>query len=88
LAIQAAMELARLLFQSHDYLAALEYCQVVLDEEPCLEEAHRLAMEIHAARGNRADISRQFERCKMILKNQVNTSPSSQTIALYEALIR
>lgn len=88
LAIQAALELARLLFQSHDYLAALEYCQVVLDEEPCLEEAHRLAMEIHAARGNRADISRQFERCKMILKNQVNTSPSSQTIALYEALIR
>jgi two-component SAPR family response regulator len=86
--IQAALELSGLYFDGGDLTAALEYCQYALDEEPCFEEAHRLAMRVYAARGNRAGINRQFERCKMILKDQVNAAPSPQTVMLYEALIQ
>jgi LuxR family transcriptional regulator, maltose regulon positive regulatory protein len=84
---QALVELADLFFESGNYGAALEYCQLALDEEPCLEEAHRLAMRIYGMWGNRAGVNRQFERCKLMLKNQVNATPSPQTVALYETLV-
>jgi LuxR family transcriptional regulator, maltose regulon positive regulatory protein len=86
--IQALFEIANLHFEAHTYGTALEYCQLALDEEPCLEEAHRLAMKIYAVWGNQAGVSRQFERCKLILKNQVNSAPSEQTVALYQTLVR
>jgi DNA-binding SARP family transcriptional activator len=53
-----------------------------------MEEIHRLAMRAHAAMGNRAAIIRQFDRCQQILLEEVNAPPSSQTIMLYETLIR
>lgn len=86
--IQAALSLAENQFYLSDYPAALESCQSALAEEPSLEEAHRLAMRIHAARGNRAAVSRQYEQCKLILKSEVNAPPSEQTVALYETLTR
>jgi LuxR family transcriptional regulator, maltose regulon positive regulatory protein len=86
--VQAALELAQILFETSVYNTALEYCQLALGEEPCLEEAHRLAMQIFAARGNRAGINRQFERCKQALIDEVNALPSPQTLSLYESLIR
>ena len=86
--IQTALELTEIHYKAKDFTSALEYCQYALDEEPSLEEAHRLAMQIYAARGNRAGVSRQFERCKMILKSEVNASPSPQTVSLYEELLR
>jgi DNA-binding SARP family transcriptional activator len=73
-------------FERNDLTAALEYCQSALDEEPSLEEAHRLAMRIHGARGNRAGVIRQYEQCKLILKKEINASPSPETVSLYEVL--
>ena len=84
--VQAALELAEIYFEKKDFTAALEYCQSALDEEPSLEEAHRLAMRIHGARGNRAGVTRQFEQCKYILEKEIHASPSPETVSLYEVL--
>ncbi len=86
--IHSVLELAGLFFEIRDYNSALQYCQRALDEEPCLEEAHRLAMQIYAIRGNRAGVNRQFERCKLALKSEVNALPSPQTVSLFETLSR
>jgi LuxR family maltose regulon positive regulatory protein len=86
--MEAVLTLAKLHLEAKEYGVALEYCRRALAEDPCQEEAHRLAMRAHAATGNRAAVVRQFERCRQALLNEVNVPPSSQTTALYEMLMR
>jgi two-component SAPR family response regulator len=84
----ATLKLASLYLESEKYDLALDYCQRALASDPCLEEAHRLAMRVYAATGNQAAIARQFERCRQALLKEVNAHPSSQTQTLYETLMR
>ncbi len=84
--IEALLELGKLLFDLNNFAEALELCHRILGEDPCLEEAHRLAMCVYAARGNRAGINRQYERCRLALKKEVNADPSPQTVELYISL--
>ncbi len=85
---ETILKLAELHLEANEYDLALDYCQRALAEDPCLEEAHRLAMRAHAAMGNRAAVVRQFERCQQALQQEINVPPSSQTETLYELLIR
>jgi two-component SAPR family response regulator len=85
--LEALMQLANIYFEKTDYKVALRYCFQALSEDACLEQAHRIAMRIHAIMGNRAEITRQYEHCCLALKDEVNASPSKQTNELYEMLI-
>jgi len=60
----------------------------VLAEDPSMEDAHRLAMRIHAALGNRADVARQFALCQKVLLEEVAAPPSPQTEELYASLMQ
>lgn len=82
------LKLARLQFEIGDLGGSLDTCYRALLDDPCLEEAHRLAMRIHAATGNRAAIVRQFAQCRQALQDEVDAPPSAQTEALYAALMR
>jgi LuxR family transcriptional regulator, maltose regulon positive regulatory protein len=84
---EAVLDLAHLYLETRNYTATLDWCQRILAQDPCLEEAHRLAMRVYAARGNRAEVKRQFERCKRALLEEVAEHPSSQTYHLYQTLI-
>jgi LuxR family maltose regulon positive regulatory protein len=84
----ALLKLAELRLAARDFKIALEYSQRALTEDPCLEEAHRLAMRVYAAMGNRAEVIRQFERCQETLRNEIDASPSGQTKSLYAQLSR
>jgi hypothetical protein len=44
-------------------------------------------MRAHAAMGNRAGITRQFERCRHAVAEEVNAPLSPQTEALYASLM-
>jgi LuxR family transcriptional regulator, maltose regulon positive regulatory protein len=83
----AVLDLARLYLEVGNYTATLDCCQRLLTQDPCLEEAHRLAMRAYAARGNRAAVMRQYERCQKALLEEVAAPPSSQTYSLYQTLI-
>ena len=85
---EAILRLAEIHLEASEYRLVLDYCQRALTEDSCLEEAHRLAMRAHAALGNRAAVVRQFESCQEALLNEVNFPPSSQTVTLYETLMR
>ncbi len=84
---EAVLELARLYLEIGNYTATLDWCQRILAQDQCLEEAYRLIMRAHAARGNRAEVKRQFERCQKALLEEVAEPPSSQTYHLYQTLI-
>ncbi len=86
--LDALMHLAELYMVQKSYKTALRYCFQALSEDSCLEDAHRLAMRIHAATGNRAAIVRQYEQCRVALIEEINAPPSKQTRELYETLIQ
>jgi two-component SAPR family response regulator len=86
--LDALMRLATGFVERKTYKTALRYCYQALTEDACLEDAHRLAMRIHAAMGNRAAIVRQYERCRTALIKEINAPPSQQTRDLYETLIQ
>jgi DNA-binding SARP family transcriptional activator len=44
-------------------------------------------MRVFAALGNRAAITRQYERCRTALQKEIDAYPSPQTVSLYETLI-
>jgi LuxR family transcriptional regulator, maltose regulon positive regulatory protein len=84
---EAMLDLARLYLEGGDFLETLEACQRILAEDPCLEEAYRLLMQAYAARGNQAEVTRQFDRCRKALLEEVGAQPSPQTVSLYLKLI-
>jgi LuxR family maltose regulon positive regulatory protein len=78
--------LTRLFFESKSYDQVLEYSQKLLAIDSCLEEAHRLAMRAYAAKGDRAGLVRQYERCIQALRDEVDAPPSKQTTTLFNSL--
>lgn len=85
--IEALLHLTQLYIEKKAYRTALRYCNQALSEDACLEEAHRMAMRIHAVMGNRAAVVRQYERCLAALKEEIQAPPSDETRALYELLL-
>ncbi|HET7529508.1 MAG TPA: AAA family ATPase [Mycobacteriales bacterium] len=52
------------------------------------EPAHRLLMQLHAWRGDRAAAIRQYRRCAHILDTELGVAPLDETRALYDAVRR
>ena len=86
--LDTTLRLAQLTFQANASDTALEWCQRVLYEDPCLEDAHRLAMQIYAATGNRAGVARQYSLCQKALEEEIAAPPSPQTEELYALLMQ
>ena len=86
--LDTALSLAQLTFQAAAIDTALEWCQRVLYEDPCSEDAHRLAMRIYAATGNRAGVARQYSLCQRALQEEIAAPPSPQTEELFALLMQ
>ncbi len=86
--IDTGMALATLYYEQDSLPEALAVCQRLLQEDICLEDAHRLAMQIHAAQGNRAAVARQFAACQQALLDEIDVPPSPQTEELYTTLMQ
>jgi LuxR family transcriptional regulator, maltose regulon positive regulatory protein len=86
--LDTALCLAQLTFQADISDTALEWCQRLLVEDPCLEDAHRLVMRIYAATGNRVGVARQYSLCQRALQEEIDAPPSPQTEELYALLMQ
>ncbi|MBX3015333.1 MAG: tetratricopeptide repeat protein [Caldilineaceae bacterium] len=86
--IESALSLVQLYMEQKAYSNALEICQRILTEDPCQEDAYRLAMQVYGALGNRAAIARQFTQCEQSLLAEIGVPPSPQTIELYQTLMQ
>ncbi len=86
--VEAATELAQIYFEQGELEQALNCCQRLLAEDPCLEDAHRLAMRIYASSGNRAGVARQYALCQKSLEEEIAAPPSALTEELYMTLMK
>ncbi len=86
--LDKALSLAELSFDAGAHDIALEWCQRLLYEDSCLEDAYRLIMRIYAATGNRAGVARQYSLCRKALQEEIGVPPSSQTEELYALLMQ
>jgi DNA-binding SARP family transcriptional activator len=67
---------------------AVEYAAEVIALEPFRESAYRELMQLHAQMGNRAEALRVFGRCRTLLRDELGTSPSAQTEAVFLDILR
>jgi DNA-binding SARP family transcriptional activator len=84
----ALERLARLLGESADHAAAIEYGQLLVGEDPLREAGYRLLMRVHAAEGDRAQALYTYHSCVAVLDSELGVRPSSETTRLYEDLMR
>ena len=87
LAIRNMLDLTRLLIRNQRYEEGLTYCRKALQEDPCNEDIHRLSMEIYSLMGNKAAVSRQYQQCLSVLKDEIGVPPSEATVSLYKTLM-
>ncbi len=87
LAIKNLLDLTQILVKNKRYDEALTYCHKALQEEAFNEDLHRMAMEIYSLMGNKAAVSRQYQQCLNILKDEIGAPPSEATVMLYKTLI-
>jgi pentatricopeptide repeat protein len=59
----------------------------VVELEPFRETGYRLLMRAHTEAGNPAEALRVYERCRRVLADELGTSPSPQTEAVYLDLL-
>ncbi|WP_153307540.1 AfsR/SARP family transcriptional regulator [Desulfospira joergensenii] len=63
--------------------AAVNTWQAVLRMDPCHETAYQNLMILHADAGMKSGAVHVFERCRTVLKAELDTSPGPDTLAIY-----
>lgn len=86
LAIQGLSSLAEVYLTQGHYHAGLTATQRLLTLEPWHEAAHRCQMHLLIALGRQRDALAQYELCRTILANELDSAPATATTALYEAI--
>jgi len=85
--LQSLSELHRLSLATGDASAALGWAQQALALDPPREEAHRQVMRAFYALGRREDALRQFERCRKILRDDLDVEPTPRTQVLHQQML-
>ena len=67
---------------ARDYDGALAHARELLALEPLSEAAHRRMIRVLYLQGDRAAALLAFDRCEQMLKDEVGTAPSAETLAL------
>ena len=67
---------------------AIDYTQHWLAMDPLFEMAHRQLMQLYARNGQRIAALRQYQTCARILEQELATTPSAKTTALYQQIQR
>jgi DNA-binding SARP family transcriptional activator len=61
--------------------------EAALEAEPLHEPSWRNLMTIYSRFGSRADALRTFDRCRAVLRDQLDVAPDAQTIRLYDEML-
>ncbi|HEX8132399.1 MAG TPA: BTAD domain-containing putative transcriptional regulator, partial [Actinomycetes bacterium] len=83
----ALERLVALLEAGGEHAEAIGHAERLLAEDPLAEEAYRLLMRLHDARGDRARALRTYHACTATLERELGVAPSAPTRRLYEGLL-
>jgi len=84
----ALLILAEYKLDQNEYRSCLKYCRKVLEIEPCHEKAYQICMKAYANLADRTGIVRIYAECVDHLNTFYAIEPSSETVQLYELLIK
>jgi DNA-binding SARP family transcriptional activator len=84
--LQALEYLAETYCDSGQLLAAVEFGQQAISTDPCYEAAHRLLMRCYARQHQQQLVSRQFRTCAAALHDELDVSPTTETVQLFHSL--
>ncbi len=85
-ALQTLHRLAEAYQDAGEYKRALPYAWRQVEMDPWQESGHRQVMQLLALSGQRGAALAQYESCRLLLQNELGTSPSEQTQELYYLL--
>lgn len=74
--------------QAEQWDTAIDLYLKGIDMDYLAEEFYQRLMVCYQALGNRADAVKTYNRCRSLLKAELGIEPSSETEALYKAMIR
>lgn len=86
--LNAAQALINLYMKVGKYSQAATLANRALEEDNYNESAYRSAMLAYSAMNDRSAVARQFERCKLVLKKELDIEPSPQTVKLFHSLMQ
>lgn len=69
-----------------DYATGLIYAAEILRHDQAYERAHRQMMRLYFLIGDRAQALRQYKKCAIALRNELDIKPSEETTQLYEKM--
>lgn len=84
--LTALARLSQWAFAEGDYNDCVGWCQLILECDPCQEEAHRLLMRSYCRLGQRSAAIRQYRLCAEALRRELDAVPEAESDALYERL--
>ena len=82
--IEVALRLGRTLLALNLHPELIERMWTLLNHDATIEAAHRLLMASYQANGNIEMVRRVYQSCKILLWQQLGTSPQHETTALYQ----
>lgn len=86
--VEMEKALATCLLTLGRYREALTHTRRVLDQDPCDEGAWRLTMEAHYRAGEQEQALRAFERCRVVLSQELGIDPLPATLALHQRILQ
>lgn len=72
--------------QDDNWEGAIRFYRKGLEVDPLTEELYQRLIIAYRATGRRAEAMRTFHRCRLILADQLQITPSQQTLELYHSL--
>lgn len=69
-----------------EFDSAIACGDVLLVHDVARERTHRHMMRLHYANGDRTSALRQFEKCRALLRSELDVEPGPLTIELYERI--
>ncbi len=82
LRLHALEALARSHLERGNLASAIDAGLAAVCAEPLRESAHRIVIELHLAEGNWGEATRQYDRCRALLRTELGVEPSLRTQAL------
>ncbi|MGR9108635.1 MAG: BTAD domain-containing putative transcriptional regulator [Gammaproteobacteria bacterium] len=86
--LKIAEQLGMLFEQEQDWPAAIACYRRVIEIEPVAESFYRRLMNCHSRIGQRVEAMNVFQCCRRVLLTQLGVSPTPETQALYQQLVR
>jgi DNA-binding SARP family transcriptional activator len=84
--LQALEQLAEIYFELGDLPDAVRLAQLAVSSDPCCEPVHRMLMRCYASQNQQQLVSRQYRFCVSALKDELDVSPTEETVQLFHKL--